>query len=179
MVISVDRRLLTTTVMLARIYWWGVGLPSCTEICDRGVAIKQLAMRIRLKYGKNFGPVREIRAGGGYRSPDSATQILGIGQELPDGLTVAWPSGKTTEIFIPELRRKYRFRRAKDESFAWGVFTLFCFCCFVGRVLAAERNQGKSWSASKLLVPRFGAPGFKQAATGIDFQSFGQRAIHS
>ena len=81
----------------------------------RGVAVQlagqagnQLAIgaRIRLKYGKNFGPVREIRAGGGYRSQDSATQILGIGQELPDGLTVAWPSGKTTEIFIPDITRK-------------------------------------------------------------------------
>ena len=40
--------------------------------------------------------------------------------------------------------------------------------------LAAERNQGKSWAATKLSVPRVGAPGFKRlksAATGIDFQN--------
>ena len=52
-----------------------------------------------------------------------------------------------------------------------GGVTLFCFCILlvgVNDALAAE-NQGKSWAATKLSVPRVGAPGFKRlksTATG-------------
>ena len=88
----------------------------------RGVAVQlvgqagnQMAVgaRIQLKHETGFGPVREIRAGGGYRSQDSATQILGFGENIPDALTVAWPSGKTTEIAIPDITRKIQV--SEDE----------------------------------------------------------------
>ncbi len=49
--------------------------------------------RVRLVYANNeLGPVREIRAGGGYWSQDSATVVLGK-SGAPTHLSVRWPDG--------------------------------------------------------------------------------------
>jgi hypothetical protein len=56
------------------------------------------AMRLRFKSG--MGPAREIHAGSGYWSQDSAVQVLGT-PEPPQGLWVRWPGGKITTSAVP------------------------------------------------------------------------------
>jgi enediyne biosynthesis protein E4 len=55
---------------------------------------------MRLKFGPRFGPAREIHAGSGYWSQDSAVQVLGM-PEVPAQLWIRWPGGSTTSTDIP------------------------------------------------------------------------------
>jgi hypothetical protein len=50
---------------------------------------------MRLKFGDRFGPAREIHAGSGYWSQDSAVQVLPA-PSFPEQIEVRWPGGKTT-----------------------------------------------------------------------------------
>ncbi|MBI3415344.1 MAG: VCBS repeat-containing protein [Verrucomicrobia bacterium] len=49
---------------------------------------------VRLMFGKKFGPTREVHAGSGYWSQDSAVQVLGT-PEAATQVWVRWPGGKT------------------------------------------------------------------------------------
>ena len=51
---------------------------------------------IRLQFGDRFGPAREIHAGSGYWSQDSAVQVMGM-PVAPTHVQVRWPGGKITE----------------------------------------------------------------------------------
>jgi hypothetical protein len=51
-------------------------------------------LRLEFKDGRQ-GPAREVHAGGGYWSQDSATQVLGATSEAQT-IIVRWPGGKTT-----------------------------------------------------------------------------------
>ena len=55
---------------------------------------------VRLKFGHRFGPAREWHAGGGYRSQDSAVQILGR-PDAPTGIEVRWPGGLLSAHSLP------------------------------------------------------------------------------
>jgi hypothetical protein len=55
---------------------------------------------IRLIYRESRGPAREVHAGAGYWSQDSAVQVMGK-SEAPSGLWVRWPGGRTTEYDLP------------------------------------------------------------------------------
>jgi hypothetical protein len=55
---------------------------------------------MRLRYGQEWGPGREVHAGSGYWSQDSAVQVLGKGPE-PTALWVRWPGGKTQQVEVP------------------------------------------------------------------------------
>ena len=55
---------------------------------------------LRLIYGSEKGPVREIHAGSGYWSQDSGTVVLGRQAELT-GLWVRWPGGSETVTDVP------------------------------------------------------------------------------
>lgn len=55
---------------------------------------------MRLRYGDKWGPAREVHAGGGYWSQDSAIQVMGI-SEIPTAIWVRWPGGKTQQMTIP------------------------------------------------------------------------------
>ena len=48
---------------------------------------------VRLRFGEQWGPAREIRAGSGYWSQDSAVLVLGC-PVRPEGIWVRWPGGK-------------------------------------------------------------------------------------
>jgi len=50
---------------------------------------------VRLKFGERLGPAREIHAGSGYWSQDSAVQVLAT-PEPPTQIQVQWPGGKRT-----------------------------------------------------------------------------------
>lgn len=59
---------------------------------------------MRLKSGDRFGPAREIHAGCGYWSQDSAVQVMGA-PETPTRIWVRWPGGKTiTKDLSPNTR---------------------------------------------------------------------------
>ena len=55
---------------------------------------------VRLKFGDRQGPAREIHAGSGYWSQDSAVPVLSA-PEPPTQLWVRWPGGQTTTTDIP------------------------------------------------------------------------------
>jgi hypothetical protein len=55
---------------------------------------------MRLLFGERPGPAREIHAGSGYWSQDSATQVLSV-PEKPTKIWIRWPAGKVTTTAIP------------------------------------------------------------------------------
>ena len=62
---------------------------------------RAVGAQMRLSFGQRQGPVREIHAGSGYWSEDSAVQVLGT-PEPPTQLQVRWPGGKSTTNAIPQ-----------------------------------------------------------------------------
>jgi hypothetical protein len=54
---------------------------------------------VRLRFGERWGPAREVRAGSGYWSQDSAVQVLGT-PDPPTALWVRWPGGKTQQAAV-------------------------------------------------------------------------------
>ncbi len=54
---------------------------------------------VRLRFGERWGHAREIHAGGGYWSQDSAVQVLGT-IEPPTAVSVRWPGGKIEEVAV-------------------------------------------------------------------------------
>jgi hypothetical protein len=54
---------------------------------------------LRLKFANGFGPAREIHAGSGYWSQDSACAVMGT-PESPNAIQVLWPGGVRTEQAI-------------------------------------------------------------------------------
>ncbi|MCI0536851.1 MAG: VCBS repeat-containing protein [Verrucomicrobiales bacterium] len=55
---------------------------------------------LRLEFSTRIGPAREIHAGSGYWSQDSATQILAIPERL-GRLWVRWPGGREEKFELP------------------------------------------------------------------------------
>ena len=55
---------------------------------------------LRLMFGERAGAMREVHAGSGYWSQDSAVSVLAT-PETPTRLWVRWPGGKTTTSDIP------------------------------------------------------------------------------
>jgi hypothetical protein len=60
---------------------------------------------IRLKCGGRFGPVREVHAGSGYWSQDSAVQVMGFAAQ-PTEVEVLWPGGKQVVAPVPANARE-------------------------------------------------------------------------
>ncbi|MBI4660202.1 MAG: VCBS repeat-containing protein [Verrucomicrobia bacterium] len=56
---------------------------------------------LELVFASGKSPIREIHAGSGYWSQDSAVQVLGL-SETPKQLVVHWPGGRTTRTDIPD-----------------------------------------------------------------------------
>lgn len=55
---------------------------------------------VRLRFGERWGPAREVHAGSGYWSQDSAVQVLGT-PEPPTTVWVRWPGGKIQQADVP------------------------------------------------------------------------------
>ena len=77
-----------------------------------GGADNPSAIGAQVRWGREgrFGPAREIHAGGGYGSQDSAALVL-ASTEAPAILKVLWPGGFSTESALPENAREVRVRR--------------------------------------------------------------------
>jgi hypothetical protein len=63
-----------------------------------------IGAQIRLMFGSRSGPVREIHAGSGYWSQDSAVSVLSL-PERPTGIWVRWPGGKITTTQLTDNSR--------------------------------------------------------------------------
>jgi len=59
-----------------------------------------IGTQLRVMYGDRMGPVREVQAGAGYWSQNSATQLFGL-SGTPTSVWVRWPGGKETRIPVP------------------------------------------------------------------------------
>jgi hypothetical protein len=75
---------------------------------------------MRLKFGERFGPARELHAGSGYLSQDSAVQVLAT-PEAPTALWVRWPGGRTTESPVPAGQREVVIRHDRTGGRTSGV----------------------------------------------------------
>ncbi len=64
-----------------------------------------IGAQLRLVCGQWQGPVREIHAGGGYWSQDSAVQVMSA-PEPPTHLQIRWPGGKASTNSIPKGARE-------------------------------------------------------------------------
>lgn len=60
---------------------------------------------IRLRFGDQLGPAREIHAGSGYWSQDSAAQVMAT-RSSPNAVSIRWPGGRTTTTPIPDGSRE-------------------------------------------------------------------------
>jgi len=60
---------------------------------------------LRLAFGQRMGPAREIHAGSGYWSQDSAVQVLAT-PEAPTRISVRWPGGKLVSADVPPDARE-------------------------------------------------------------------------
>ena len=59
-----------------------------------------IGAQVRLLAGEKKGPVREVHAGSGYWSQDSAIQVMSLA-DTPTHVWVRWPGGKTTTSELP------------------------------------------------------------------------------
>ena len=55
---------------------------------------------LRLRFGEQWGPAREIHGGSGYWSEDSAMQVMAT-PSPPDAISILWPGGKRLTNDIP------------------------------------------------------------------------------
>jgi hypothetical protein len=59
-----------------------------------------IGARMRLQTPSGLGPAREVRAGGGYWSQDSAVQVLAA-PETAQAIWIRWPGGQETTSALP------------------------------------------------------------------------------
>ena len=64
-----------------------------------------IGAQLRLVCGQWQGPVREVHAGGGYWSQDSAVQVMSA-RGLPTYLQIRWPGGKASTNSVPAGTRE-------------------------------------------------------------------------
>jgi enediyne biosynthesis protein E4 len=65
-----------------------------------------IGAKVRLKSGTTLGALRELHAGSGYWSQESAVQILGWKEGPAQEIQVTWPGGKTTTSVIPAAAKE-------------------------------------------------------------------------
>lgn len=65
---------------------------------------------VRLGAGERLGPAREIRAGSGYWSQDSAVQVMSL-PGVPARVVVRWPGGQTTSSDVPPGAKQVTVQR--------------------------------------------------------------------
>ena len=65
---------------------------------------KGVGAQIRIERGREKGPVREVKAGSGYWSQESAVQVMSV--EEGSKVWVRWPGGKETQSEIPKGARE-------------------------------------------------------------------------
>ncbi|MCA0377034.1 MAG: FG-GAP-like repeat-containing protein [Gemmatimonadetes bacterium] len=74
-----------------------------------------IGVQLRAVLGATLGPVREVQAGGGYWSQNSAVQLLSA-STTPRAVWVRWPGGDTTRVMVPEGARELRVVRERGSE---------------------------------------------------------------
>jgi hypothetical protein len=70
---------------------------------------------IRVVYGAQVGPAREIQAGSGYWSQNGAVQVFGRANgQMPTAVTVRWPGGGETTQPVPPGAKDIVVRRQRN-----------------------------------------------------------------
>jgi hypothetical protein len=69
---------------------------------------------MRLRFSAGMGPAREVHAGSGYWSQDSAVQVLGT-PEPPLEIWIRWPGGKTTTSLVPPGAKEIRVEESSGQ----------------------------------------------------------------
>jgi hypothetical protein len=70
---------------------------------------------LRLQFGAQLGPAREIHAGSGYWSQDGAIQVLGL-PDMATHLWIRWPGGRTSTVALPANIRTVRVTPAGEVT---------------------------------------------------------------
>jgi hypothetical protein len=60
---------------------------------------------MRLGFGERWGPAREVHAGSGYWSQDSAVQVMATPQ-VPTRIQINWPGGKSVIGNVPDQAKE-------------------------------------------------------------------------
>lgn len=60
---------------------------------------------LRLDFGGQFGPAREVQAGSGFWSQNSPVQVLAL-PSVAKAIEVRWPGGKKTRSDLPASARE-------------------------------------------------------------------------
>ncbi len=68
---------------------------------------------LRMQFGSKQGPMREIHAGSGYWSQESAVQVFGTPQ-LPTQIQVRWPGGQTSTNEVPRGAKEISIDMARQ-----------------------------------------------------------------
>jgi hypothetical protein len=68
---------------------------------------------VRLGTANKLGPARELHAGSGYWSLESAVQVMSL-SEQPSSVSVKWPGGKNTSSKIPPNAREISINPAGE-----------------------------------------------------------------
>ncbi len=66
--------------------------------------------QVRLVFGEQMGPVREIQSGSGYWSQNGAVQVFGL-PSVPTAVWVRWPGGVETRTVVPAGAREVLVQR--------------------------------------------------------------------
>jgi hypothetical protein len=74
---------------------------------------KGVGAQLRLRFGQRWGPAREVHAGSGYWSQDSAIQVMAT-PEPPTQIQIRWPGGKLTSSPIPNNVKEVEVDRNGD-----------------------------------------------------------------
>lgn len=61
--------------------------------------------QVRVVYGQEMGPVREVLAGSGYWSQNGAVQVMGL-RATPTEVWVRWPGGQEARVPVPAGARE-------------------------------------------------------------------------
>jgi hypothetical protein len=71
--------------------------------------------QMRLHLGERTGPIREVHAGNGYWSQDSAVQVMATPQS-PRQIWIRWPGGKTTTSAVSADAREILVNQSGDVT---------------------------------------------------------------
>jgi hypothetical protein len=74
---------------------------------------KGVGAQLRLRFGQRWGPAREVHAGSGYWSQDSAIQVMAT-PEPPTQIQIRWPGGKLSSSPIPNNVKEVEVDRNGD-----------------------------------------------------------------
>jgi hypothetical protein len=102
-----------TTTML----WHGEGKADAVRVALDGAPGNPsgYGATLRARRGGNWGPLQELRAGGGYGSLNS--RFVGFADPRPEALEIRWPGGTWDRVDLPAATRRVRVKPGGHLTF--------------------------------------------------------------